>query len=78
MTGRFLLGTHQPGWLTRAGVPLMVSDRRLRAYKRLPESSAPWALDSGGFTELQQYGRWTVTAADYATGCAGTAPRWET
>jgi hypothetical protein len=66
MNGRFLLGTHQPGWLTRAGVPLMVSDRRLRAYKRLPESAVSWALDSGGFTELQQYGRWTVTAASYA------------
>lgn len=62
----FLLGSHQPGWLTRAGVPLMVSDRRLREYKRLPAAGVPWALDSGGFTELQQFGRWTVTAADYA------------
>ena len=66
MTSRFLLGTHQPGWLTRAGVPLMVSDRRLRAYKRLPRATGPWALDSGGFTELQMYGRWTVTAGEYA------------
>jgi hypothetical protein len=62
---RFLLGTHQPGWLRKAGVPLFVSDTRLRVYRRLPVAMAPWALDSGGFTELQQYGRWTVPAAEY-------------
>jgi hypothetical protein len=27
---RFLLGTHQPGWLRHAPVPLFVSDTRLR------------------------------------------------
>ncbi len=65
MSPLFLLGTHQPGWLAKAGVPLFVSDRRLRVYKTLPRAVAPWALDSGGFTELQQYGRWTVTPAEY-------------
>ena len=63
---RFLLGTHQPGWLGKAGVSLMVCDRRLRVYRRLPVAAAPWALDSGGFTELQQFGRWTVGPAEYA------------
>jgi hypothetical protein len=53
----FYLGTHQPGWL-RLGVPLFVSDRRLRGYRRLPRASTGWALDSGGFTELAQYGSW--------------------
>jgi hypothetical protein len=62
----FLLGTHQPGWLARAGVPLFVSDSRLRVYKTLPVAVAPWALDSRGFTELQQHGRWTVPPAEYA------------
>lgn len=61
----FLLGTHQPGWLRKARVPLFVSDRRLRVYKTLPEAAAPWACDSGGFTELQKYGRWTVSALEY-------------
>jgi hypothetical protein len=61
----FLLGTHQPGWLARAGVPLFVSDRRLRVYKRLPRATAPWACDSGGFTELQRYGTWTVPPHEY-------------
>ncbi len=61
----FYLGTHHPGWLNWAGIPLMVSDRRLRRYKTLPYADAPWVLDSGGFTELQQYGRWTVTPDEY-------------
>lgn len=66
----FLLGTHQPGWLAKPEiaaerVPLFVSDRRLRGYKTLPRAAAPWAVDSGGFTELQKYGRWTVSPAEY-------------
>lgn len=65
-TPRFLLGAHQPGWLRVANVPLFVSDPRLRNYRTLPRAAAPWALDSGGFTELQQHGRWTVSAVDYA------------
>src|SRR6266536_2188786 len=54
----FLLGTHHPGWLATAAVPLFVSDRRLRAYRRLPRAAANWALDSGGFTELATHGSW--------------------
>jgi hypothetical protein len=54
----FLLGTHHPGWLTTAGVPLFISDRRLRSYRRLPHAAASWALDSGGFTELATHGSW--------------------
>ncbi|MBG0567923.1 hypothetical protein I4J89_41440 [Actinoplanes sp. NEAU-A11] len=63
----FYLGTHQPHWL-RLGVPLFVSDRRLRRYRQLPEATASWALDSGGFTELSQYGTWDTgpTPAAYA------------
>jgi hypothetical protein len=68
----FLLGTHQPGWLAKPEVAaeqvaLFVSDRRLRGYRTLPRAVAPWAVDSGGFTELQTYGRWTVTPAEYVT-----------
>jgi len=55
---KFYLGTHQPGWLNWIGVPLFVSDRRLRDYVTLPRAAAPWALDSGGFTELSTYGNW--------------------
>jgi hypothetical protein len=69
MTGlRFLLGTHQPGWLRTVAVPLFVSDRRLRRYRRLPAAARPWALDSGGFTELAAHGTWAhgPTPATYA------------
>jgi len=64
----FLLGTHQPGWLARAGVPLFVSDRRLRDYRRLPTAATTWALDSGGFTELSTHGTWAhgPTPTQYA------------
>lgn len=58
MPAMFLLGTHQPGWLARAGVPLFISDVRLRVYKTLPRAAVPWALDSSGFSELQYHGRW--------------------
>jgi len=54
----FFLGTHQPGWLGWVTVPLFVSDRRLRKYRRLPRAAARWALDSGGFTELHTHGSW--------------------
>lgn len=61
----FYLGTHMPGWLSWLGVPLFVSDVRLRAYRTLPRAAARWALDSGGFSELQKHGRWTVTPVEY-------------
>jgi hypothetical protein len=61
----FLLGTHQPGWLGHARVPLFVCDTRLRVYKTLPQAAAPWALDSGGFMMLKKHGRWTITPAEY-------------
>lgn len=63
----FLLGTHKPHWLRLAGVPLFVSARRLREYKTPPRASAPWALDSGGFSELSLYGEWRTPATQYAS-----------
>jgi len=62
----FYLGTHHPHWLGRVDVPLFVSRRSLAKRRSLPRASAPWALDSGGFTELQLHGRWTLTPAEYA------------
>lgn len=46
-------------------MPLFVSHRRLKRHKSFRRATAPWALDSGGFTELSQYGRWTVSAPEY-------------
>lgn len=62
----FYLGVHEPVWLERAGFPLMVSYRRLARRKRLPYAAAPWALDSGGFTELSIHGGWTIPTEAYA------------
>lgn len=65
---RFYLGTHMPSWLGAFDVPLFISARRLRPRVQLPYAVGPWALDSGGFTELQQYGSWDhgPTPAEYA------------
>lgn len=63
----FYLGTHQPAWLARVPVPLFVSRRRLAGRKTYPRAVAPWALDSGGFSELSMFGRWQTTAAQYAS-----------
>lgn len=63
---RFWLGTHEVSWLEDMTVPLFISHRRLAKRKRLPRAAGPWALDSGGFTELNQppY-RWKTTVSEY-------------
>ncbi len=58
MTLAFYLGTHQPSWLGYFDEPMFVSDRRLRNRVQLPHALGPWALDSGGFTELSTHGSW--------------------
>lgn len=62
----FYLGTHQPSWLGELDVPLFVSRRTLSKLHVLPRARRRWALDSGGFSELSLFGRWTVTPAQYA------------
>jgi hypothetical protein len=48
------------------GVPVLVSYGRLREVRELPAASAPWALDSRAFNELDEHGTWTITAQQYA------------
>jgi hypothetical protein len=69
---KFYLGTHMPGWLTSApaNVPLFVSHRRLASRGPLPRIDRPWALDSGGFSELNLYGAWRTTPEEYAAAVA--------
>lgn len=62
----FYLGTHELSWLRRTDVPLFVSAVRFRRQRSWPRARGRWALDSGGFSELQAHGRWTVDAATYA------------
>ena len=64
---RFWLGTHMPGWLATVPVDLFVSHRRLAPRRSLPRALGPWALDSGGFTELHLFGGWRTSPADYVT-----------
>jgi hypothetical protein len=52
----FFLGTHMPHWLGLLDIPLFVSHRRLGRLKTLPRALGPWALDSGGFSELALFG----------------------
>lgn len=63
---RFYLGTHKPQHLERTAVPLFLSRRQLDVRVRLPVALGPWALDSGGFTELTRHGAWQLDAAGYA------------
>lgn len=63
---RFYLGTHKPSWLSRTEVPLFVSRNTLKGLVTFPRARGPWSLDSGGFTEVETHGRWTVPPADYA------------
>ncbi len=64
----FYLGVPEPAWLERMAVPAFVSrNRLLRARDKLPVARVPWAMDSGGFTEVTQHGGWRVTAREFAT-----------
>ena len=62
---RFYLGTHQLRHLEIASVPLFVSMRSLHKRKKPLTQQGRLAIDSGGFTELNMYGKWTVSAEAY-------------
>lgn len=62
---KLYLGAHHPNWLSFAKFPLFVSHRALARYKIMPVATTPWALDSGGFTELSLHGKWVTTPAEY-------------
>lgn len=65
---RFYLGTHRPWWLWQDTPPLCVPRQQLekRKLSNLDPATGPWFMDSGGFTELNKHGRWTVTPEEYA------------
>lgn len=60
----FYLGVHRPNWLPLIDVPLFIS-RRVFPVGTFPRAVGPYAIDSGGFTELQKYGEWTLSAEEY-------------
>jgi len=62
---RFFLGTHVPNHLEKTDVPLFISRRALEKRKSTLDSKGEWALDSGGFTELNLNGKWSISAQEY-------------
>jgi hypothetical protein len=69
---RFYLGCHHPSWLWDASIdfPLFVSFRQLGKVAKPRRATTRWALDSGDFTELSQFGQWTVDVCDYVEAVA--------
>jgi hypothetical protein len=61
----FYLGTHEVSWLSYPVGPLFLSHRRLARRANLPRANTCWALDSGGYSELQLYGRWVTDIKEY-------------
>jgi len=61
----FYLGTHVPVHLERTEVPMFLSRRVLEKRKSPVKSIAPWALDSGGFSELRLNGGWKISPSEY-------------
>lgn len=61
----FYLGTHKRHWVKTASVPLFISIRTWREARTLPRATVRHALDSGGFTEVQRHGSWTVGPRQY-------------
>ena len=62
---KFWLGTHEASWL-KIESNLFVSRRRLFKRRTLPVAAGAWALDSGGFTELNLFGGWKTKEREYA------------
>jgi hypothetical protein len=66
---RFYLTVHEPSWLwdpRTVGVPLFLSHQRLRRRRTpFPRATTRWALDSGGFSELDRHHRFETTPAEY-------------
>lgn len=61
----FYLGAPDPSWLEKAHVPIFVSANRTIDRKRGYEARVPWALDSGGFTQVSKHGKWLTTKESY-------------
>ena len=60
---KFYLGTHMPNFVTLVSIPWFVSVTRILKRKAL--LSGDWMLDSGGFTQIQKYGKYDITEQVY-------------
>ncbi|MFJ9351798.1 hypothetical protein [Streptomyces sp. NPDC101237] len=62
---RFYLTTHKRHWIKLTDVPLFLKSEHFAAAVKLYPALGPYAVDSGGFTELQRHGQWTRTPRQY-------------
>ncbi|MFD8390436.1 hypothetical protein ACFV2N_14825 [Streptomyces sp. NPDC059680] len=62
---RFYLTTHKRHWIKLTDVPLFLKSEHFAGAARLESARGPYAVDSGGFTELQRHGRWTRSPRQY-------------
>ncbi len=60
----YFLGTHRPTWLNELDVPMFVSRTTIPKTK-LPRARTRWCLDSGGYTQITKYGKWTISEEQY-------------
>jgi hypothetical protein len=64
---RFYLTTHKRHWVRVTSVPLFLKSEHFTQARTLPVALGPYAVDSGGFTELQKHGQWTRSPRQYVT-----------
>ncbi|CAM5261122.1 hypothetical protein SHIRM173S_07371 [Streptomyces hirsutus] len=62
---RFYLTTHKRHWVKLTDVPLFLKSEHFTAAAKLYPALGPYAVDSGGFSELQRHGTWTRTPRQY-------------
>src|SRR5215210_5761502 len=63
----YYLGAHHASWLYRDHRrALMISRRTLVNAVRLKRAAVPYAIDSGGFTEVDEFGGYTFHATTFA------------
>ena len=64
----FYLGTHVVNHVEKTDKPLFISFRQLKNRKKALKNKGRLAIDSGGFSELSLYGKWTITPQEYVDG----------
>ncbi|SEE75052.1 hypothetical protein [Streptomyces sp. Ag109_O5-10] len=62
---RFYLTTHKRHWVRLTRVPLFLKSEHFVKAAKLTPALGPYAVDSGGFSELQRHGEWTRTPRQY-------------
>ncbi|QKV94007.1 hypothetical protein HUT19_21455 [Streptomyces sp. NA02950] len=62
---RFYLTTHKRHWVRLTDKPLFLKSEHFVKAVRLDPAQGPYAVDSGGFSELQRHGCWTRSERQY-------------